>query len=78
MLGHINCELNDSDLSEVTEDWLRNEADQTTVNRHMNCILQLALLFKMSVRMQSLAYNVYTVLIIIIIKYLDRKITSEK
>jgi len=44
-------------------------------------MLQLALqlaLFKVSVRTQSLAYNVYTVLIIIIIiKYLDRKITSE-
>ena len=68
-------------MSEAKEDCLSHEADQTTVNRHTSCMLQLALqlaLFKVSVRMQSLAYNVYTVLIIIIIKYLDRKITSEK
>ena len=71
-------------MSEVIEDCLSNEAEQTTVNRHTNCMLQLALqlvLFKVSVLTQSLAYNVYTVLIIIIIiiiiKYLDRKITSE-
>jgi len=39
MLGRINCELNDSDVSEVTEDCLSNasnEADQTIVNRHTN------------------------------------------
>jgi len=82
MSGNINCELNDSDVSEVSEVCLSNEADQTTVNRHTNCMLQLALklaLFKVSVWMQSLVYNVHTVLIIIIIiKYLDRKITSEK
>jgi len=52
------------DVNEVTEDCLSNasnEADQTTVNRHMNCMLQLALqlaLFKVSVQTQSLTYNV--------------------
>ena len=51
-------------MSEVTEDCLSNasnEADQTTVNRHTNRMLQLALqlaLFKVSVRTQSLTYNV--------------------
>jgi len=51
-------------VSEVTEDCLsnaNNEADQTTVNRHTNRMLQLALqlaLFKVSVRTQSLTYNV--------------------
>jgi len=51
MLGNINYELNYSDVSEVhvTEDCLSNEADQTTVNRHTNCMLQLTL-FKMSVQ----------------------------
>jgi len=41
MFGHINCELSDNDVSEVTEDCLSN-ADQTIVNRHMNRMLQLA------------------------------------
>jgi len=68
-------------VSEVIEDCLSNEAEQTTVNRQTNCMLQLALqlvLFKVSVQTQSLAYNVYTVLIIIVIKYLDRKITCVR
>jgi len=28
MLGHINCELNDSDVSEVTEDCLSNASNE--------------------------------------------------
>jgi len=43
MLGHINCELNDSDVIEVTEGNASNEADQTNVNHHTNRMLQLAL-----------------------------------
>jgi len=64
MLGRINCELNDSDVREVTEDCLSNpsnEAGQTTVNHHTNHMLQLALqlaLFEVSVRTQLLTYNV--------------------
>jgi len=64
MLGSINCELNDSDVSEVTEDFLSNasnEADLTTVNCHTNCLLQLVLqlaLFKVLVRTHSLTCNV--------------------
>jgi len=64
MLGHINCKLNDSNVSEVTEDCLSNasnEADLTTVNCHTNHMLQLVLqlaLFKVLVRTQSLTYDV--------------------
>jgi len=46
MLEHVNFELNDSDVSEVTEDCFSNasnEADLTTVNCHTNQMLQLPL-----------------------------------
>jgi len=66
MLGRINCELNEIDVSEVIEVCLSNEADLTTVNRHTKRMLQLVLqltLFKVLVWTQSLTCNCHSVCI---------------
>jgi len=85
----INWELNDSDVSEVTEYCLSNaskEADLTTGNRDTNGRLQLSLqlaLFKVPVRTQSLTYNVcnhHSVCIqcLLLLLLSNMKITSAK